>query len=184
MSGASELFDLLGDTAPSEARCETEATCSSSSVQREVEEGRDDGKTCSSESASAASVRRLRDANESDEEWDARSVAKRCLLVLGEPAEKFDLFLATAELLGARACGDLLEETMALERSGGVMTADGAKRRAPGGSFMTLVKKETSGASYRKLYADEAKRKREREKVKPTRAVHPSPASKKRPKFH
>lgn len=46
------------------------------------------------------------------------------------------------EALGEDRALELLEQTMAIEESGGMLVADGSRRRSPGGVFFHLVRKE------------------------------------------
>jgi hypothetical protein len=44
------------------------------------------------------------------------------------------------ETCGVEASLALLEETLRIEAEGGIMTADGARRRTPGGAYLTILK--------------------------------------------
>lgn len=48
------------------------------------------------------------------------------------------------EALGLERTMQLLAETLAIEAGGGLTTADGSRRRSPGGVFFNLVRKELS----------------------------------------
>ena len=90
----------------------------------------------------------------------AAALAARCRAALGEPREKLGLLRDVVELVGCLKAKALLERTLFRERGAGTATADGSRRRSPGGAFMALVKDAVAPADYRALYASEARRRR------------------------
>jgi len=61
--------------------------------------------------------------------------------------------------IGARGVRRLVAETMRVQRSGGLMTADGARRRTPGGVFFHLLRDAMPPDEYRELMKADKKRK-------------------------
>lgn len=90
----------------------------------------------------------------------AAALVARCRAALGEPREKLGLLRDVVELVGCLKAKALLERTLFRERGAGTATADGSRRRSPGGAFMALVKDAVAPADYRALYASEARRRR------------------------
>lgn len=70
----------------------------------------------------------------------AREIAVR----LQEPNR--GLIYAMVQNLGAEAAASLFEEVLRLEAEGGMPTADGARRRTPGGLFIFLAKERLRGS--------------------------------------
>jgi phosphorylated adapter RNA export protein len=58
-----------------------------------------------------------------------------------EPRQR-EIISAIVGHLGIEPTMTLLHETVAIEDQGGLLTADGTRRRTPGGVFMMLVKKK------------------------------------------
>lgn len=49
-------------------------------------------------------------------------------------------------VLGVEAAHDLLQEVLAIEAAGGMLTADGSRRRTPGGVYHYLLKRRLTEA--------------------------------------
>lgn len=56
-----------------------------------------------------------------------------------EPRQR-DQIARVVEVLGVEDALALLNETQGIEASGGMLTADGSRRRSPGGVFLTILK--------------------------------------------
>ncbi len=80
--------------------------------------------------------------------------------------------------LGPEVCLSLLEETMQIEESGGMMTSDGKKRRTPGGTFFKLAK-EKGGPEIQDLdiWTPQWKRKPQGALVRPDGTLAPLPSA-------
>lgn len=66
------------------------------------------------------------------------------------------------EMIGPDAAKRLLERTFETQRTGGLRTLDGKRKRSPGGVFFFLLRDELDADAYRRLMADDAKRRRKR----------------------
>jgi hypothetical protein len=64
--------------------------------------------------------------------------------------------LAAVRAVGIPAAMALLRDTVAAERAGGVLTADGARRRTPGGVFFLRLKDVTTREQYKGIFAPDA----------------------------
>ena len=73
--------------------------------------------------------------------------------------------LRAVEVLGGEACEQLLVATVAVERGGGLRTADGSRQRSPGGVFYHLMKDVASKAQMAGIFEE-----RERAHKKATHA--------------
>lgn len=89
---------------------------------------------------------------------------------LGE-VEEIPLFQITGivRVLGEEGAQALLKETLDIEKGGGMLLADGTRRRSPGGVFFQLAR--------RKLPADEKKNIFREKKAEGEAAAAPAPAS-------
>lgn len=97
---------------------------------------------------------KLRRANNS------RAAAARVAASLGEP--KVPLVARALSTLGSECVSALVSQTEECESSGGMMTADGVRRRTKGGVFWALLRKTVSEAEYAEIFAEEKTRQRER----------------------
>ncbi|WP_129677812.1 phosphorylated adapter RNA export RNA-binding domain-containing protein [Candidatus Chloroploca sp. Khr17] len=71
-----------------------------------------------------------------------RQTIEHIATTLGETEERqFAQITRVVEVCGVDESMSLLEETLQIEANGGMMTADGIRRRSPGGAYMTLLKK-------------------------------------------
>ena len=86
-----------------------------------------------------------------------RAVSDRAANALGE--RNTTLLRACVLAIGAARSRRLLAETIATQKRGGMLTADGSRRRSGGGVFFELLKHEMEPKDYRKLMADDKKRK-------------------------
>lgn len=59
----------------------------------------------------------------------------------------------SVRILGVERCIELLRRTIAAEASGGVLTADGARRRTPGGVYFYFLKEVASKDQYKAVFA-------------------------------
>ena len=66
-------------------------------------------------------------------------------------------------ILGVVACRELLVAAVETEADGGLMTADGSRRRSPGGVFFELMKQVASAAQYKEIFAPRVKEKNTRQ---------------------
>ena len=55
-------------------------------------------------------------------------------------------------LLGEERARQLGEETLAIEANGGMLIADGSRRRTPGGVFFELVKRQASRKAFYRIF--------------------------------
>ena len=69
----------------------------------------------------------------------------------------------SVKTLGVVACRELLVATVETEADGGLMTADGSRRRSPGGVFFELMKQVASAAQYKEIFAQRVKEKNTRQ---------------------
>ena len=76
----------------------------------------------------------------------------RAAAALGEREEA--RLRRTTLALGLVRANELLAATLDLETDGGLMTADGSRRRTPGGVFFTLVKQMVPREMYRAIFHD------------------------------
>lgn len=61
---------------------------------------------------------------------------------------------AAVDVLGAPACLATLTAAVETEKAGGLMTADGARRRSPGGVFFELLKEVASKEQLKAIFAE------------------------------
>ncbi|XP_077989424.1 phosphorylated adapter RNA export protein-like [Glandiceps talaboti] len=78
---------------------------------------------------------------EVNELHDPETIAREIIKRLEE--QKEDLIRKIVEVLGNKKALQLLRETEEVERTGGMMTKDGARRRHPGGVFLSILKSDT-----------------------------------------
>ncbi|CAM9209977.1 unnamed protein product [Sphacelaria rigidula] len=81
---------------------------------------------------------------------------------LKEP--KYYLMCQVVAEIGYNNSKRLLEEVRQTQEAGGMSTADGARKRTPGGVFFTLLKQHMEPARLKALYADEIRVKKEKER--------------------
>ena len=77
---------------------------------------------------------------------------------LGEPLHKQQLMRNTIRALGIGCAKQLLRQTITVVRSGGMMTANGKRKRTAGGTFFALAKAEMAPEIWRALMAEEKRR--------------------------
>jgi hypothetical protein len=58
------------------------------------------------------------------------------------------------KVLGQERADDLLRQTLEIEAAGGSMTADGERRRTPGGVFLKLLKEQVSAEDQERIFAN------------------------------
>ena len=63
------------------------------------------------------------------------------------------------KVLGEDKALALLQETLAIEQQGGLLTDDGARRRTPGGVYFKLVKEQTTSRERGRIFGPPAKKK-------------------------
>ena len=106
----------------------------------------------------AASARVLRVADRAQLFANVRRVTAvqafvwRAAAALGEREEA--RLRRTTLALGLVRANELLAATLDLETDGGLLTADGSRRRTPGGVFFTLVKQMVPREMYRAIFHD------------------------------
>ncbi|CAL8324286.1 unnamed protein product [Lota lota] len=107
----------------------------------------------------------------SEEDPEAR-VVEELAHRLQEP--KLELLERVVRVLGRGPAIRLLEETADLERSGGVVTLDGSRRRTPGGVYLHLLKSSpaVSRAQLRQVFLDENTEHRKSKKAAQKRRRH------------
>ena len=75
-------------------------------------------------------------------------VLRACSQLAEKNIDKLRVF--TSEL-GRSVVEGLVRKTLDLERNGGQLTGDGSKRRAPGGVFFELCRKELGSSAYSRV---------------------------------
>ncbi|CAM9491663.1 unnamed protein product [Ectocarpus fasciculatus] len=83
---------------------------------------------------------------------------------LDEP--KYYLMCRVVSTIGYTKTRDLLEAVHETQETGGMLTADGSRKRTAGGVFFTLLKKHMEPALLKELYADEIRVKKETDRAK------------------
>jgi len=85
--------------------------------------------------------KRFAEARMRQSERLVRETISRIAETLGETEERQRRQIArVVEVLGMELALALLDETLQIEASGGMTTADGSRRRTPGGVYLTLLK--------------------------------------------
>src|SRR5688500_1990977 len=57
------------------------------------------------------------------------------------------------KVLGQARADDLLQQTLEIEASGGILTVTGDRRRTPGGVYLKLLKEQTSPEEQERIFA-------------------------------
>ena len=72
-------------------------------------------------------------------------------------AEENDVSVAlSVDALGVPGATALLRRTLALEATGGMPTADGGRRRTPGGVYFALLRDAVSAEAFKAIFAHKA----------------------------
>jgi hypothetical protein len=58
------------------------------------------------------------------------------------------------KVLGQERASDLLQQTLEIEAAGGILTAQGDRRRTPGGVYLKLLKEQTTPEEQERIFAD------------------------------
>ena len=87
---------------------------------------------------------------------DAAALAVYIGGVLSET--NLDSISLTSDTIGVPATLTLLGDTLDTEAAGGQMTADGLRRRTPGGVFFSLLKSRVSDDTYKGIFVASSKR--------------------------
>lgn len=91
--------------------------------------------------------KRRAEATQRQAERRVRQTITQIAEELGEHEERQVKQLGrVVEVCGVDWSMEVLEETRQIEANGGMMTADGSRRRTPGGVYMNLVKKRLQEA--------------------------------------
>ena len=93
---------------------------------------------------------------------DTARVAKEMCSLLAEPKE--GLMRRALTIVGVELCLKLCNEVQNVEAKGGMQTADGSRRRTPGGVFWALFKQRVSQDDYDNVFAEERAKTKERNK--------------------
>ena len=80
--------------------------------------------------------------------------------------EQRDTLENSVRILGVVACRELLVAAVETEADGGLPTADGARRRSPGGVFFELMKQVASREQMKEIFAQRTKAKNARHNQK------------------
>ncbi|XP_046633017.1 phosphorylated adapter RNA export protein-like [Daphnia pulicaria] len=99
------------------------------------------------------------------EKSSVMEVAQDIALKLHE--EKMDLILRVVEILGKEITIKLFYETQETENDGGIMVADGSRRRTPGGVFLYLLRnhEEIPMEKIREIFSEETKAKEQHKRT-------------------
>lgn len=81
--------------------------------------------------------------------------------------EKMDLILRVVEIIGKELTIQLFRETQETENDGGIMVADGSRRRTPGGVFLYLLRnhEEIPMEKIREVFSQETKAKEQHKRT-------------------
>ncbi|KAG5190698.1 PHAX RNA-binding domain-containing protein [Tribonema minus] len=85
--------------------------------------------------------------------WTVKDAAIRLCEQLDEP--KYYLMCQVVWHLGFNKTNRLLKQTVQIERDGGLRTADGKRRRSPGGVFLTLLRDAVTPEKMKAIYAED-----------------------------
>lgn len=105
-----------------------------------------------------------------------QAMADKLAEVLGEDQDKARTILRrVVDELGGPACVELLRRTLEVESQGGMMTADGSRRRTRGGVFFFLAKQSMTKHQriicfpqpWQRQWRKKLLRRREREAIQP-----------------
>jgi hypothetical protein len=88
--------------------------------------------------------------NLNQEQW---KLAKRIMTELGEPAQSARHQIARiVRYCGIEFAEQLFQDTMEIEANGGMLTADGSRRRTPGGVFFSLGRSRMTDEQRKKVF--------------------------------
>ena len=93
---------------------------------------------------------------------DIGRIAKEVCNQLSEP--KVSLMRRTVDIVGCEMVSNLAIEVQNIESKGGMQTADGSRRRTPGGVFWALFKQRVAQDVYEDVFAEEKEKARERQR--------------------
>ena len=93
---------------------------------------------------------------------DLGRIAKEICNQLNEP--KVSLMRRALDIVGGEMVSNLAVEVQNIESKGGMQTADGSRRRTPGGVFWALFKQRVSQEVYEDVFAEEKEKARERQR--------------------
>jgi hypothetical protein len=93
---------------------------------------------------------------------DIGRIAKDVCNQLNEP--KVSLMRRAVDNVGCEMVSNLAVEVQNIESKGGMQTADGSRRRTPGGVFWALFKQRVSQEVYEDVFAEEKEKARERQR--------------------
>ena len=93
---------------------------------------------------------------------DIGRIAKDVCNQLNEP--KVSLMRRAVDIVGCEMVSNLAVEVQNIESKGGMQTADGSRRRTPGGVFWALFKQRVSQEVYEDVFAEEKEKARERQR--------------------
>ena len=93
---------------------------------------------------------------------DIGRIAKEVCNQLSEP--KVSLMRRTVDIVGCEMVSNLAIEVQNIESKGGMQTADGCRRRTPGGVFWALFKQRVAQDVYEDVFAEEKEKARERQR--------------------
>ena len=93
---------------------------------------------------------------------DIGRIAKEVCNQLSEP--KVSLMRRTVDIVGCEMVSNLAIEVQNIESKGGMQTADGSRRRTPGGVFWALFKQRVAQDVYEDVFAEEKEKVRERQR--------------------
>lgn len=79
------------------------------------------------------------------------------------------------KVLGPARADQLLQETLAIEAAGGLMTVHGDRRRTPGGVYLKLLKEKTSPEEQERIFAGGPKIKPKQTQEESARKTDPAP---------
>jgi phosphorylated adapter RNA export protein len=70
---------------------------------------------------------------------------------------KYMLILSAVNVLGVNTAIDIFHQTAAIQLSGGEITADGDRKKTPGGVFLSLVKSTASEEECKQIFENDKK---------------------------
>lgn len=79
------------------------------------------------------------------------------------------------KVLGLARADDLLQQTLEIEAAGGSMTAQGDRRRTPGGVYLKLLKEQVAAEEQERIFADGPKTKPKKTQAERVKAANPPP---------
>jgi len=87
--------------------------------------------------------------------------------------QNVDLMKRIANEFGTEIVQMVAQKSLEKEEDGGMMTADGERRRKPGGVFMQLLSLEVSSEKLKPIFAANQKWKKENKKKKQKMSLNP-----------